>query len=106
MTDEQDHGMELILPFVVCESHGGPYEDQAFAAGYAAGHLAARMEVAEVLGVDAISYPIVRRALLPQVELIGMHYGFPAIDVSEQDHLVASSDEWCSMTFRRKADRP
>lgn len=34
----------LVLPFVACESAGGPYEDQAFVAGFQAGQLASAME--------------------------------------------------------------
>lgn len=103
MSGDQEHEMSLIMPFVVCQSKGGPYDDLAFAAGYGAGHIAARLEVAGVLGTDAITYPIVRRELLPQLELIGMHFGFPVIDVSEPSHEVPGSDEWCSATFRRKS---
>lgn len=98
----EDHEMELVLPFVVVESRGGPYEDQAFTVGYAAGHIAARLEVAQLLGTDALTYPIVRRALLPQLDLIAMHFGFGHMDASEASDHIPASDEWCSVTFRRQ----
>lgn len=40
--DHEEHDAEfgLVMPFVVCESQGGPYDDNAYVAGFEAGNLA------------------------------------------------------------------
>lgn len=61
---------ELVMPFVVCESVGGPYADEAFVAGYWCGHYDALMERGEAPG----NY--VPAGIVPQLDLVAMRHGF------------------------------
>lgn len=64
-------GFALVMPFVVCESKGGPYPDQAFVAGWIAGTLDSELED----GPDERAlyvYP----ELVPQIDLIAMRRGY------------------------------
>lgn len=61
---------ELLIPFVVVQSRGGPWEDGAFTAGWRLGQLW------QVLAPSGAGWRgMVREDDLPQVELIAMHYG-------------------------------
>jgi len=106
VSERQDHGMSLVLPFVVVESKGGPYADEPFVAGYQAGEIDARLAQAELIGADVVRVAMVRRALLPQLELHGMRYGFPVLTVSEPTAAHIGGDEWCSVSFARHAKEP
>lgn len=80
---EQD-GYSLVIPFIVCTSQGGPYDDDAFVAGFQAGQIwrsLAAIAAVEGTGFDAM----VRTELLPQLELIAMHHGFPHIEVEKHE---------------------
>lgn len=88
MTEDQvpeGSGMELVMPFVSVSSVGGPYDDDAFAAGWQCGLIAANLEVAERLNVTELTWPFFRTALAKQVDLIAMRHGFVAtIGASEE----------------------
>jgi hypothetical protein len=103
VSERQDHGMSLVLPFVVVESKGGPYADEPFVAGYQAGEIDARLAQAELIGADVVRVAMVRRALLPQLELHGMRYGFNVLEPTEPHHEEAGSDYWCDLIFRRES---
>jgi hypothetical protein len=81
-----EHGepMELVVPFVVCRSQGGPFEDEAFVAGFQAGALDATLKAAAGLEASRVApgFPV-RTALLPLVELLAMSRGFPSVVVRE-----------------------
>lgn len=69
MSDDETE-YDLVYPFVVCASNGGPYEDKAFVAGVRFG------QIDEVLKAGVISYSVtVESALVPQLELLAMHRG-------------------------------
>lgn len=73
--DHDGEAMELVMPFVVTTSHGGPYEDVAFVAGYEAGRMDARL--AAVAAAEGHSLTAtVHTGLLPQLDLIAMRHGF------------------------------
>lgn len=91
----EDDGMELVMPFVVCQSKGGPYEDVAFAAGWQAGEIDRSLRIARVANVAVVEFPIVRAELVPQLELIGMRYDFGKITVEP------TADTWCSVSLER-----
>lgn len=67
--DEMAYG--LVMPFVVCESKGGPYEDQAFVAGYHCGLIDRTLQTAVVPFEETC-----RTDSLPQFDLIAMHHGW------------------------------
>lgn len=99
--NEFDHELELVVPFIVVESKGGPYDDQAFVAGYQVGEIDVRLAFANMAGAQTVKFPIVRRSLLAQLELHGMRYGFTSMEASEATSHIPASDEWCSLTFAR-----
>jgi hypothetical protein len=72
--DEQVGGWDLVLPFVACTDHGGPYDPDSFAAGWAAGQLDLALAAAAELGGSFDRY--VRPALVPQIDLIAMRRGY------------------------------
>lgn len=75
MTEDPDSPRaELVMPFVVVTSKGGPYDDEAFMAGWYAGEIDRMLTGAQ--GVDIVLYRDVPRALLPQIDLIAMRHGY------------------------------
>lgn len=77
--EEVEYG--LVMPFVVCVSKGGPYEDQAFVAGVQFGGLWT-MAQANLTPILAMVY----KELLPQIDLLAMNFGYT---LDTRDH-----DEW------------
>lgn len=87
---------DLRMPFVVCASKGGPYDDQSFVAGYQAGMIDAQLQVARGVGARTVHFPIVHTELVPQLVLIGMGHGYPAMDVDSSQQWP----QWCAVTFK------
>lgn len=99
MTDPLDQpeqeGYDLLYPFTVVTSKGGPYDDDAFTAGFACGALDRALTVVHAAG--GISYQAtVRTDLVEQCELIGMARGFPVATAEAADE----TPEWTLMTFQ------
>jgi len=96
--DPQDQpepeGMSLVVPFVACQSQDGPYDDDAFCAGFQAGEVDAYLAVAAVSRSRRVGFTV-RKTLLRQLELIGMHRGFPTMHIEESDEWP----EWALVTF-------
>lgn len=84
----------LLFPFVVCVSNGGPFDDQAFAAGYECGQIASRLAA----GRHVLLQEVVRTPNVPQLDLIAMHYGYTLASVVPWPE---APDEWSLVTFRR-----
>lgn len=99
MIPGHDHDFEPVVPFKVCQSGGGPYEDEAFVAGYQTGEIDTKLAMAASVGIPEVKLPIVRRALLPQLELHGMRYGYTTMTVPDPDLSVPGTDVWCEVTF-------
>jgi hypothetical protein len=73
MTDQP--GYDLVMPFVIVKSNGGPYDDAAFAAGANCGQL--MKELQALAAHRAIPHQRwMRPELLPQIDLIAMQYGY------------------------------
>lgn len=91
---EHEHSYEMLMPFVVCKSEGGPYEDAPFVAGWSLGYLEARLELAALnFGLDP--RPIyLPPEVQPQVDLLAMQSGFT---VKTTPH----SDDWMLYEFER-----
>jgi hypothetical protein len=83
---------ELVMPFVVVQSQGGPYDDDAFQAGWLSGWLDARLERNDHSATWA---PVTLR---PQIDLIAMKHGF----VTEDPEYVDDDFGWFS--FRPSAE--
>lgn len=90
MSDEPEYG--LGMPFVACRSKGGPYDDDAYAAGFEAGMLYILLAAA---GPDNMPH-LIHRANREQVDLIAMRHGYVT---SFED----AGDDWLSVTFTRGA---
>lgn len=87
MSEEPGYG--LVMPFVVVTSKGGPWDDQAYVAGYEMGLLDARLQ----LGIVGDGYQI-HTWNIPQADLIAMRHGYTANGEISDDH-----PEWAFVTF-------
>lgn len=65
MSDEEEYS--LVMPFVVVTSVGGPYDDDAYVAGYEMGTLKYALDVAPEQFTETI-----RTANVPQADLLAM----------------------------------
>ena len=72
---DHDHDWDLVMPFVVCTSQGGPYDDQSFVAGYQLGRLDRDLAVLAALDFASVSRMLYTDAL-GQADLIGMRHGY------------------------------
>ena len=75
MSDEREpteYG--LVMPFVVVQSVGGPYADDAFVAGCEYGFIDATLHaIARTAGTFE---RMVNPKLVPQLDLLAMHHGY------------------------------
>lgn len=105
MIDPMDHpeaeGMELAFPFIACESEGGPYADDPFVAGYQAGRVDAALAAAAVVGATTATYTVLT-PLVAQLELIGMHHGYPHLQAEQ----ASETPEWSFVTFSTATPDP
>lgn len=75
MTTPEPADRELFMPFVLCKSQGGPFDDTAFVAGATCGALTEELRMLRLSGATPRErYIDVRH--LPQVDLIAMAYGY------------------------------
>jgi hypothetical protein len=74
--EQPDEGeYEMVMPFVLTKSQGGPCDDEAFAAGMTCGQL--WMELRTVSHHGALPHSrYVQPAHVAQLDLIAMHYGY------------------------------
>lgn len=95
MTEPEETGTAwgLVMPFVVCASSGGPFDDASFVAGYEAGRLAVLLESLATCGGSNTRFTV-HTALLPQLDLMAMRYGFALISGP-----CAEADGWSTATF-------
>lgn len=78
--EEKPAGWELTLPFVVCQSEGGPYDDRAYVAGWEMGMLAGRLRAARPLGLGLPTVTI-HEANRPMLDLLAMEIGATLVDL-------------------------
>lgn len=86
-----DAGYGLVMPFVVCQSAGGPYDDDAFVAGYECG----RLEMVLAQGPESVELPV-HTASVPQVDLIAMKQGYAMTAERWED-----GEEWTSVSLTK-----
>lgn len=70
----------LVMPFVVCASQGGPYEDDAFVGGYECGQIDTALSLRQPIG-----YRQVHTTSLPQLDLIAMRHGYRLLKGEDND---------------------
>lgn len=87
----------LVMPFVVCESKGGPYQDNAFVAGVRYGQIDRE---ARTIGTGCEKSWTVETPLVPQLDLLAMHLGVTFTVEPWDEH----PDEWRFVTFSRHSD--
>ena len=75
-----DPDFSLVMPFTVCSSNGGPYEDDAFVAGVYFGMVHERVE--RVGWFEGY----VPTALVPQLDLLAMHHGMKIHSTPWDEH--------------------
>jgi hypothetical protein len=95
---EESGEYELVMPFVVTESAGGPYADNAFVAGYACGSIDAELSMLSMLpqGIPALpGSRYVPTGIVPQLDLIAMNYGYVINSEPWDEH----PDEWTRIDF-------
>ncbi len=84
MSSDDTNDLSLIMPFVVCEGNGGPYNDEAFVAGYTAGVIDAALHSLEHIHAHVTWW--VPSKLVPQLDLLAMRYRFSMeVNVWEED---------------------
>jgi hypothetical protein len=97
MSDHDDgHDAEygLVMPFVVCASKGGPYDDDAFTAGYEMGSLDGLIAQGPISLTTTI-----RTASVPQADLIAMHHGYIVTERRDED-----DGEWSTVRIEPAAN--
>jgi hypothetical protein len=95
---EPEPALELVMPFVVVASKGGPYDDEAFVAGWAAGELALAMKTLESIGAEVTR--TVPTSLVPQIDLIAMQHGYRV----QAKPWVEDPDTWTVVRIARPED--
>jgi hypothetical protein len=93
--DGEDQPAEygLVMPFVVCQSQGGPYEDAAFVAGYEAACVGFTLDVLQRVGGSFERW--VSPSLVPQLDLIAMDHGYKTTAEPWDEH----PDEYVRIRF-------
>ena len=91
MGEEHEHEYELVMPFVVCRSQGGPYDDEAFVAGCRFRELKFRLEVGRPTTLVTFESP----DLIPQLDLLAMDLGYHIVHIPWPE----ASEEWEQVTF-------
>ncbi len=92
MTEPGDATFESVMPFVSVASKGGPFDDNAFAAGYEVGLLDALLGHAYTFGRQ---HRTLRQDNREQADLIAMRHGWRV------EFTDVESDEWIGAEFVR-----
>jgi hypothetical protein len=94
MSDNEDE-YSLVMPFVVCASQGGPFDDDSFVAGFTAGTIDSTLRA---LNIAAQVRWYVPSPLVPQMELIAMHRGWQMVSEPWEEY----PDDWTLVTFAKE----
>lgn len=89
--DDSDAHYDLVMPFTVVRSAGGPFDDDAYCAGFEAGVIDVKLMALSAFGQSATDLLCVE-ANWPQVSLILMKHGW---NVDESSMSIA--DGWVSV---------
>jgi hypothetical protein len=91
MGDEAE--FSLVMPFIVCRSQGGPYDDAAFVAGCYFGEIRSELARPDRFVLEMT----VPSPLVPQLDLVAMDAGFVMTAKPWDDH----PDEWTFVRLTR-----
>lgn len=100
MTDPSNADFTPVMPFVLCKSEGGPYDDTAFVAGATCGALIEELRVLR-LTTATPHERYMNAKYIPQIDLIAMAHGY-TIKLGELDE----ASGWQVVTFEFVGDRP
>ncbi len=100
MDDDEAPIYSLALPFIVTTSHGGPYDDDAFVAGFRAGQIYQALTDAPAQA-QSLQWTV-ESALVHQLELIGMDRGFMVMS----SVAFEEAPGWSQVVFMRGSDPP
>jgi hypothetical protein len=90
--DGDDPFYELVMPFVVCATNGGPYDDAAYCAGWEAGVIDSTLGIAKSLQSVGHLTLLCRGDNRAQIDLLLMKHEFDLLESSETD-----DGEWITM---------
>lgn len=93
--DEPEGEPELVVPFVVTDDNGGPYDVDAFKAGHYHGEISVTLNYEPSMFETYVPTPLV-----PQLDLLAMHKGYK-FKATEWD----DDPEWSLVRFVRDAQR-
>jgi hypothetical protein len=93
MGEPEEVEYDLVMPFMVCRSRGGPYEDESFVAGWELATIDVRLTQCAVDRLP-LNVPI-HTPSLPQAELIAMSHGYLMAAEPYED----APEEWSMVTF-------
>jgi len=99
MNEERDEDAsiyDLVMPFVVCDDNGGPYEASAFVAGCRYTTIDHALRTIVQFGIIEYQH-YVEPQLLPQLDLLAMHYGWKLTSEPWEEH----PDEWTLASFEK-----
>jgi hypothetical protein len=90
---------ELVMPFVVVTSKGGPYDDAAFVAGWECAVI--DRALGAVAEYEATFRRTVHSANLPQLDLIAMKHGYAmeGLELDVDAKLADPAGEWSWVSF-------
>lgn len=96
----EEPAYELAVPFKLVTSQGGPYDDDAFTAGFECGATDAAMKAVVAAGGTGIIVTV-RTAHIGQLELHAMYRGLPNMD--RNDH-TGEHEGWSTVSFMADPD--
>lgn len=77
----EDHGFDLLMPFVLVQSNGGTLDDESFCIGWECGRIDGMLLTGET---DFDTGTVLIHAIsLPQVDLIAMRHGYVVTQVQD-----------------------
>lgn len=94
--EERDDRYELVMPFVLVASEGGPFEDAAFVSGWRMGDLDAKLATAKAHDLD-LGTQTCLRVEHPQIDLLAMRHGFTV-------RMDPADDDWAFYEFERTGE--
>lgn len=95
MSDDQET-FEMIMPLVVCQSNGGPYDDLSFVVGMRYAEINLALGTLPAFGI--LDYSLwVERELAPQLDLLAMHHGYTV--TFEECEVEECMGDWVQANF-------
>lgn len=95
--DDDENTWELMFPFTVCASAGGPYDDAGFVAGFTVGKIHGALDEMAHADIVAPFERTVPADLVDQLDLVAMHHGWTT-------DATPLGDGWATITFTPGAE--